>query len=193
MQISVTGRHMSVGDSLKQHATSRMGDVAEKYFGNPIEAHIVFDKDGHDFRTDIQVHVGRGISVQGQAAANDAYASFDLALEKVETRLRRYKNKLRDSKHTASKQELAELVAQQYVLAGDSQDEAPEQPLVIAEMTTNIVSLTVSEAVMRLDLSGYPVVIFRNRSHGGINIIYRRPDGNIGWVDPATTTVAAAE
>ena len=196
MQISVTGRHMSVGDSLKAHSTERMNGVAEKYFGNPIEAHIVFDKEGNSFKTDIQVHVGRGIKVQGQASAPDAYAAFDTALDRVETRLRRYKNRLKDDKHASSKAELADLVAQQYVLAGEEHDktkeEAPDQPLVIAEMTTRIDSLTVSEAVMRLDLSGYPVVIFRNRSHGGINVIYRRPDGNIGWVDPQASSVVAA-
>ncbi len=189
MKISLTGRHMNIGDSLRQHAETRLSEAAAKYFQNPLEAHIVFDKQAHGFTADIQVHPKSGLVVQGHAEAGDAYASFDLAMEKLERRLRRYKNKLKDSHHGMTHEEMADyLEANQYVLAGDdhadTKEEAPDQPLVIAEMTTRIETMTVSEAVMRMDLSGYPVVLFRNDAHGGLNVIYRRPDGNIGWIDP---------
>lgn len=190
MKISVTGRHMNVGDSLRDTASTKLTEVCEKYFSRPIEAHIVFDKHNHGFIADIQVHVGRNIMVQGHFEAGDAYVAFEGALEKVTGRLRRYKNKLKDTRHGPTHEEMAEFIeVQKYVLAGEGHenagDEAPEQPLVIAEMTTKIETLTVSEAVMRMDLGGLPALVFQNKSHGGINVIFRRSDGNIGWIDPA--------
>jgi ribosomal subunit interface protein len=188
---------MNVGESLRDHASDKLSHITEKFFAAPLEAHVVFDKSGHEFKADIHIHVGRGINAHGQAAANDAYAAFDQALDRVETRLRRYKEKLKNS-HGPSKSEVIELVAQQYVLAGDAhediKEEAPDQPLVIAEMQTKIDTLAVSEAVMRLDLSGSPVIVFKNRKDGNVNVIYRRPDGNYGWIDPSSNNqIKAAE
>jgi ribosomal subunit interface protein len=195
MKISVTGRHMNVGESLRDHATTKLQEVTEKYFSRAIESHIVFDKHNHGFQTDIQVHVGRNIMVQGHGEADDAYIAFDMALSRVNGRLRRYKNKLKDTRSAPTHEEMAEMIeAQKFVLAGagheKSSEEAPEQPLVIAEMTTQIETLTVSEAVMRMDLSGYPAIVFKNKLGGGMNVIYRRPDGNIGWIDPSNTATS---
>ena len=195
MKISVTGRHMSVGESLREHAETRLVEVAEKYFKHPIESHIVFDKHNHGFQADIQVHVGRNIVVQGHGESDDPYVAYDAALSHVNGRLRRYKNKLKDSRSGPTHEEMAELIeAQKFVLAGasheDAGEQAPDQPLVIAEMTTQIETLTVSEAVMRMDLSNYPAIVFRNKGHGAINVIYRRPDGNIGWIDPSIATTS---
>ena len=189
MKISVTGRHMSIGESLREHASTKLLEVAEKYFSRPIEAHIVFDKHNHGFQADIQVHVGRNIMVQGHGESDDPYVSFDSALSHVNGRLRRYKNKLKDSRSGPTHEEMAEIIeAQKFVLAapgGEESSQSDGQPLVIAEMTLHIETLTVSEAVMRMDLSNYPTVVFKNKAHGGINVIYRRKDGNIGWIDPA--------
>lgn len=191
MKISVTGRHMSVGDSLRDHASAKLQETASKYFKQAVEGHVVFDKHNHGFQTDIQVHVGHNIMVQGHGEADDAYVAFDMALSRINGRLRRYKTKLKDSKAAPSHADMAEMIeANNYVLAGttheSAQDEAPEQPLVIAEMTTKIETLSVSEAVMRMDLTGYPVVVFRNKTaNNNLNVVYRRPDGNIGWIEPA--------
>ncbi len=179
---------MDVGDALSQHIEQHLTSVSEKYFDNPIESHVVMSKGVHaQVQADITVHVGRNIVVQGHDAANDAYAAFDGAADKIARQLRKYKDRLKNHHKRVAEQE--SLPAQQYVLATDTSEEEmstdlDEQPAVIAEMATNIDSLTVSEAVMRMDLSNSPVVIFKNRSHGGVNVIYRREDGNISWIDP---------
>ncbi|MEE8188709.1 MAG: sigma 54 modulation/S30EA ribosomal C-terminal domain-containing protein, partial [Kiloniellales bacterium] len=136
----------------------------------------------------VAAHVGRGIQVQAQGAAEEPYPAFDTAAEHLAKRLRRYKGRLRDH-HKDSGPKAETLLAQQYILAGDDEEEAAEdvgqgQPAVVAEMTTEIPSLTVSEAVMRMDLADQPALMFRNSSHSGLNMIYRRTDGNIGWIDP---------
>jgi hypothetical protein len=136
----------------------------------------------------VSAHIGRGILLQAHAESHDPYGAFDAAGERLDKRLRRYKRRLRDHR----KEDTAEaepLPAQQYILQAaevESADESEEdaQPVVIAEMSTNISSLTVSEAVMRMDLAEQTAMLFRNRAHGGLNMIYRRPDGNIGWIDP---------
>jgi len=151
---------------------------------------VTFSREAHLFRADITVHAGRGIVLQANAAANEPYPAFDLAAERIARRLRRYKKKIVDLHHESHRAEEA-VVANAFVLHGqehhDREEEANDNPVVVAEMTTPIESLTVSEAVMRLDLGDLPALMFRNRGHGGLNMIYRRPDGHIGWVDPAET------
>ena len=151
-------------------------------------------KAASQFIADIVVHVGKGITVQSEGKASDAHAAFDAAAERMSKRLRRYKRRLRDH-HRGHAQDV--ISAQQYILAAEIEteaEEAPEpdgwSPVVVAEMETAVDTLTVGEAVMRLDLSGAPALMFRNRGHGGINMIYRRSDGNVGWVDPAGATGA---
>ncbi len=190
MQVTVTGKQMDVGDSLRSHAEAATAAIAEKYFGKAIEAHVVFCHERHLFLSDILLHAGRGLSVQCHGQAADAYAAFDDAAERLEKQLRRYKRRLRNH-HKYSKREAEPEEAIDYVLAAES-DEAPsgeggdggEQPLVIAEMRTAIPQLTVSEAVMRLDLADLPVLLFRNSARGTLNLVYRRRDGNVGWIDP---------
>ncbi len=178
---------MDVGDALRGHATDHLSDAVTKYFARAIEASVTFTPEAHrKVRADISVHPGRGLVVQGGAEADDAYAAFDGALNRIAKQLRRYKRRLKN--HHKSSDERDVLSAQQYVLAvEDHEDEAAEDasPAVIAEMQTEISNLTVSEAVMRLDLADAPVLMFINRAHGGLNVIYRRPDGNIGWIDPS--------
>jgi ribosomal subunit interface protein len=198
MKISVTGRHMNVGESLREHASNKLQETGDKYFRQAVEGHIVFDRHNHGFQADIQVHVGRNIMVQGHGEADDAYVAFDMALSRINGRLRRYKTKIKDTKNAPSHQEMADIIqASNYVLAGagheSAQDEAPEQPLVIAEMTTKIETLSVAEAVMRMDLSGYPVVVFRNSKGNNLNVVYRRADGNIGWIDPGDSAGKSAK
>jgi ribosomal subunit interface protein len=195
MQITVKGKHVEVGEALRGHMESALTAAVSKYFSNPLESQIVFTREAHLFRADVSVHVGRSILVQGQASAADAYAAGDAAIEHVAKRLRRHKRRLRD--HHKERDKVDEtLTAQAYVLAPDSDDPGDDgvgpgdQPVVIAEMTTEIQSLTVGEAVMRLDLGVQPALLFRHAGHGGLNLVYRRTDGNIGWIDPQGNSAA---
>jgi ribosomal subunit interface protein len=190
MHITVKGKQIEVGEALRGHVESALTAAVGKYFSNPLESQIVFTREAHLFRADISVHVGRSILIQGQAVAADAYAAGDAAVEHVAKRLRRHKRRLRD--HHKSKDQLGELPASSpavsYVLAADHERdddiEAPDLPVVVAEMTTEILTLTVGEAVMRLDLGDQPALLFHHAGHGGLNLVYRRRDGNIGWIDP---------
>ena len=184
MQITVTGKQIDVGEALRNHVEERMVSGAKKYFGDPIDAQVVFSREGSHHRVDCSVHVGAGIFVKSHASSEDAYAGFDAAADRVEKRLRRYKRRLRNH-HKTSPVEFLE--AQSYVLSAEEEDQDEpegEQPVIIAEATTDIPTVTVSEAVMRMDLANVPVLMFRNRAHGGLSVVYRREDGNIGWIDP---------
>ncbi len=190
MQLSVSGKQIDVGDALRQHVADALEAIIGKYFGKAIESHVVFSREAHLLRADISVHLNRYLLVQGQAAAGDAYAAFDSAAERIAKRIRRYKRRLRDHHQRPRDGDAAESVpARSYVLAESEEadaEEAPagDQPVIIAEMECEIPALTVSEAVMRMDLADQPSFVFRNRAHGGINVVYRRSDGHIGWVDP---------
>jgi ribosomal subunit interface protein len=187
MHITVKGKQIEVGDALRGHVEVALTAAVGKYFSNPLDSQVVFTREAHLFRADVSVHVGRSILVQGQARADDPYAAGDAAIEHVAKRLRRYKRRLRDH-HKDSKGDV--LSAQAYVLAAEPEDATDDdatirsQPMVVAEMTTEILALTVGEAVMRLDLGDLPALLFRHAGHGGLNLVYRRPDGNIGWIDP---------
>jgi ribosomal subunit interface protein len=188
MQLSVQGKQLNVGDALRSHVSDSLSRILGKYFGDAIEVGVTVSRDGHLYRTVISVHIGRGIQIQAQGEADEPYPAFDTAAAHLAKRLRRYKSRLRDH-HKRSGRNAETLLAQQYILAGDDDSESAEdeidgKPAVVAEMTTEIDSLTVSEAVMRMDLADQPALMFRNSSHGGLNMIYRRPDGNIGWIDP---------
>ena len=184
MDISVQGKHVDVGDALRSHAEENLGLTVAKYFNRALGAAVTFSKDGQSFRVDISVHAGRGLSMQGSALNDDAYIAFDQSLERIAKQLRRYKRRLNDH-HKDTHDD--SLMGQQYVIAPEHEEEVPEdsQPVIIAEMPHEISSLTVSEAVMRMDLANTPLMMFRNRAHGGINVVYRRQDGNIGWIDPS--------
>jgi len=189
MHITVTGKQIDVGDALRRHTQAAVEDIAEKYFGNALEAHVVFSREAHLIQCDLQVHVGRGILVRSEADANEAYAAFDIAAERIDKRLRRYKRRLRDHHAQDKQRERAETLGRTYVLQPEDEAAPPPesehpQPIVIAEMETPIPQLSVSEAVMRLDLADLPALMFRNSARGTLNVIYRRRDGNIGWIDP---------
>ncbi len=170
---------------------SSLDSILEKYFKTAIEAHVVVCREAHLVRAEISLRIGRGIVVNAGAAAGDGYAAFDAAAERVAKQLRRYKRRLRD--HHAKAREPAEVVetARDAVLAPvvEETEEIGEESsaggsAVIAEISTELPRLTVGEAAMRMDLADAPVLLFRNRSHGELNLVYRRADGNIGWIDP---------
>jgi len=188
MLFQVSGKQIDIGDALRTHVETELGVIVDKYFERAIDAGVVFSREGHTFRTDCSVHVGSGIAVQCHALANDIYASFDMAASRVEKQLRRYKRRLRNH-HGNRKPVAAETqTASAYVIAWPD-DDGPEQPVdaapvIVAESAAEVATLTVGEAVMRMDLADQPAMMFRNSAHGGLNMIYRRPDGNIGWIDP---------
>jgi ribosomal subunit interface protein len=193
MQLTVTGKQVDVGDALRRHVESSLDAILGKYFRTAIEAHAVFAREARRIRADLSLHIGRGIIANSGAAASDHYQAFDAAAERLAKQLRRYKRRLRDY-HAKGRQagERAEMAAA-YVLAPVDEEEEPAAtadgeavaPVVIAEMSAELPHLTVGEAVMRMDLADAPVLLFRNRSHGELNLVYRRGDGNIGWIDPA--------
>ncbi len=197
MQLSVKGKQIDVGDALREHVSSNLPEVVGKYFGGSIDANVTFSREAHMFRADITVHVGRGMTLQSNASASEPYPAFDLAAERLSERLRRQKTRIKNH-HKDNRQEQEEAwLAQSFVLPPDGGESEPSEggdnnPVIVAETTTNIENLTVSEAVMRLDLGDLPALMFRNRGHGGLNMIYRRPDGHIGWVDPAASAQATA-
>jgi len=187
MQILITGKQIDVGDALRRHVEDRLGNGIAKYFANPIDCHVVFSREGHGFRVDCAVHVGHGINVQSQADADDIYAGFDVAADRAEKRLRRYKRRLRRHHERGRAAEEA-VFAQSYVLAAEQperEDEVAEefQPVIVAESTSTLHARSVGEAVMALDLGEPPVVLFRNAGNGRLNAVYRRADGHIGWID----------
>ena len=189
MQLEVRGKQMDVGDSLRGHVTDRLPAVCEKYFANPIEGSVVFAKERHNFRCDVQVHAGRQVLLQSSGEASDPYVAFETAAEKVDKRLRRYKRRLRDH-HAKADPGLAE-AAMSYVLEAEGEEPAadePAQPIIVAEMASEIEQMTVSQAVMRMDLAEQPALMFRNSANGMLNMVYKRDDGNIGWVDPKNAT-----
>ena len=183
MQLTVTGKQIDTSVVLREHVESSLGAILEKYFKTAIEAHVVFSKEAHLNRAEVSIHIGRGIVANASAAAAETYAAFDAAAERIAKQMRRYKRRLRD--HHAQARGAFDVGerARDYVLAPLA-EEGDEGPAVVAEMSTDVPNLTVSEAVMRMDLANAPVLLFRNRSHGELNIVYRRLDGNIGWIDP---------
>ena len=186
MQLSVKGKQLDVGDAFRSHIADSLSHILEKYFGDAIEVGVTLTRNGHLYRAQVTAHVGRGIQLQAQGEADEPYPAFDSAADHLAKRLRRHKRRLRDH-HNDAAAEAEVLMAQQYVLAAETDESAragDEGPVVIAEMTTPIPSLTVSQAVMRMDLADLPALLFRNSSHSGLNMVYRRPDGHIGWVDP---------
>ncbi len=188
MEISVKGKHLDVGTALRGYVEDQLKNTVTKYFNRAVDATVILSRQGHMFRVDISVQAGRGMLMQGRGAADEAYAAFDGALGRIAKRLRRYKRRLCNHHKARGTEET--LAAQQYIIAAGSEDEeVPEeaQAAIIAEMAHEIATLTVGEAVMRMDLADVPVMMFRNRAHGGLNVIYRRDDGNVGWIDPSHT------
>jgi len=197
MQVSVKGKQIDVGESLRGHVEAELGAMADRFAARAIEGHAVFSREAHLIRCEIAVHFGRDLVVHAEGGAPEAYVAFDQALDRAGKRLRRYKRRLRDYYHGRDRDGAeAALAATAYVLAPEPEETAEEPaaedgPVIVAETATEIPSLSVSEAVMRMDLAALPAFVFRNRKNGGLNVVYRRTDGHIGWVDPDLAAPAA--
>ncbi|MBL4893901.1 MAG: ribosome-associated translation inhibitor RaiA [Emcibacter sp.] len=190
MNIIVTGRQIDIGDSLRSHVEGHIDGIVDKYFENTIDSidgTVTMSKNAHLHRADCNIHLGHGVYLQTHAEEKDIYAAFDSAAEKMEKRLRRYKRRLTNHHKERSNRDV-KIPAQYNVFqAEDDVKEEPTeelQPAIIAEMQLDIPEVSVSDAVMRLDLGELQTLMFRNSAHGGLNVVYRRTDGNIGWIDP---------
>lgn len=201
MRIQVAGRHMDVGEALRSRIESDLTNGVGKYFNRVTDAVVTVAKNGaakngSSVEVDCTVHLASGISLQSEGLGGDAHSAFGDAMEKLEKRVRRYKRRLKNH-HADNKSPLPAEDAQAYVLAplkeeteadADASAEA-EAPLVIAETKVAVRTMSVSTAVMQLDLSESPALLFRNAAHGGLNLVYRRSDGNVGWIDPERSAV----
>jgi len=184
MALRVTGKNMDVGEALRVRAEGRVGEIVGKYFDGGFDGHLTLEREGAGYRADCLVHLDTGVMLRASADAGDAGAAFETMAEHMEKRLRRYKRKLKSHRRGGESGQ----TAQAYVLAAPADAEEVEEdfsPPVIAESTANLRTMSVGEAVMELDLAQADVVVFRHAGHGGVNVVYRRADGNIGWVDPA--------
>ncbi|GAA3843979.1 ribosome-associated translation inhibitor RaiA [[Pseudomonas] carboxydohydrogena] len=197
MTLRVSGKSINIGEAIRGRVEGRTEEVLRKYFDGNYSGHFTFSKDGFGFKADCALHLDSGVTLEADAMAADAYASADQALIQIEKRLRRYKSRLKDRSARKAHAEseaiaamgLAGIDASSYVLEGPSYDEDDDEvtafnPVVIAESTQALRRFSVSEAVMELDMTGAPVIVFQHGSSGRVNIIYRRSDGNVGWIDP---------
>ncbi len=185
MQILTTGKNFDIGDSLRSHIAGRLDHEVSKYFDGAVSAQVVIEKQRSQFTAECSLSLSTGLTLNARGEAGDAYSSFDAAADHLEKRLRRYKRRLRDH-HNNHREPLQETSEAGFIIAGGSEHEAePEDdnPIIIAETSEKVQALSVGEAVMKLDISTTPFVLFRNSGHGGINIVYRREDGHIGWID----------
>ncbi|ACI91606.1 sigma 54 modulation protein/ribosomal protein S30EA [Afipia carboxidovorans OM5] len=200
MTLRVSGKRINIGEAIRGRVEGRTEEVLRKYFDGNYSGHFTFSKDGFGFKADCALHLDSGVTLEADAMAADAYASADQALVQIEKRLRRYKSRLKDRSARKTHAETAALAAMDgggidassYVLEGPTYAEDEEEevtafnPVVIAESTQALRRFSVSEAVMELDMTGAPVIVFQHGSSGRVNIIYRRSDGNVGWIDPPT-------
>jgi ribosomal subunit interface protein len=186
MDIRVSGHQVDTGEALREHVTNRMQAIADKYFARALSAHVTFSKGPHDhgFVCDIVAHVMQGVVLKGRNSANEAHPTFDGAADKVEKQLRRYVRRLKD-KHADNGAAIATIEAGYTVFdAAEEVEEPADNPVIIAETRVDVPEASVSDAVMMLDLRNTNALLFKNRGSGAYNMVYRRGDGTIGWVEP---------
>lgn len=187
MRYQITGKQIDIGEALQTHVQTELGVVIEKYAGRPTDAQVVFSKSAHEHVCEATVHLSTGLTAQAKAKANEIYAAFDACADKMEKQLRRYKRRLKN--HHQERAVPVELSGgSSYILASEDMGDEPDSlaPIIVAEMRMKIPSLSVGEAVMQMELAGAPVLVFKNEKGGGVNVVYKRDDGNVGWIDPAT-------
>jgi ribosomal subunit interface protein len=191
MQITVSGKQVDLSDALRVRVAEQLEAIAGKYFDHALEAVVTFGRARSFFTCDVNVHAGRGLSLRGEGEAADAHAAFDDAAEHLAKRLRRYRRRVNEHARDLANRERPE-AGRQYVLRqeeeqpdGDGRTAAETYATVIAESPAEISRLSVGEAVMRMDLADQPVLMFRNSTSGELNVVYRRSDGHVGWIDPS--------
>jgi ribosomal subunit interface protein len=190
MAFRVSGKNLDVGDALRERINGRIAEAMDKYFDGGYSGHVTLQREGFGFRTECAVHLDSKITLQAEGMAQDAYASADQAALRIEKRLRRYHRRLKDHRPDRLDDRASSNAATYVIAAPEHENEAEIDgftPVIIAESTTTLKQLSVSDAVTELDMTGAPVLVFRHAAHGGINVVYRRADGHFGWIDPAAT------
>jgi len=185
MQIKITGKNLDIGDTLREHIDGRLRQLQSKYFEGTVHGHVTIEKQRVGFHSDCTLHLATGLVLQAHGQAGEALASFEAAAQHLEKQLRRYKRRIKEH-HRSRPEPVRQEAATSYVISGSEErdeERSDLSPVVIAEQATNVPELTVGEAVMQLDISSVLFVLFRNSGHGSLNVVYRRHDGNIGWVD----------
>lgn len=208
MHIMVSGKQVDVGDALRTHVENGLTTITSKYFDHALDARVVFGRARSFFTCDIDLHAGRSLKVRGEGEAATAHAAFDDAAEHIAKRLRRYRRRMNEHARDIANRERPE-AARQYILREEEENERAAEDTaehvngtaaielqtahatVVAETVEEISTLSLGEAVMHMDLGDVPVLMFRNRSSGELNVIYRRSDGHIGWIDTAASRLAA--
>jgi ribosomal subunit interface protein len=185
MTLRVSGKHMDIGDAFRSRIEDRIGEVIGKYFDRGFTGHVTVEKQGSRFVADCNLHLASGAAIQATGAAQDPQGAFDGAYERIENRLRRYKSKLKAHVNTAVAHEITYRVVEALPENDHEEVAADYAPAVIAETSMPLGTMSVAAAVMELDLKDGPVFVFRNAGNGEVNMVYRRSDGNVGWIDPA--------
>jgi ribosomal subunit interface protein len=187
MQIKITGKNLDIGDALRTHVEARIQNDVAKYFDGIVSCMVVVAKQRSEFECEITLHLRTGLNLNAHGDGGDAHSAVDVAVGHLEKRLRRYKRRLKDH-HLSRKEPVSAVPAASYVLQADENEAAEEpqdlNPVIIAESTASIDELSVGEAVMKLDFTHESFVLFRNGKNGSLNVVYKRKDGNVGWVDP---------
>lgn len=187
MRYQISGKQLDVGEALQTHVKAELGETVEKYSQRPTDATVVFSRNAHEFICEATVHLSTGLTASAKGHATEVYAAFESCREKMDKQLRRHKRRLKDHhKERAEPVEFAQ--AGMYVLAAEDDetelDGGSLAPMIVAEMETKVPTLSVGEAVMQMELAGQDLLVFRNEKHGGVNVVHRREDGNVGWIDP---------
>lgn len=194
MEINVTGRKMNVGEALTTHVEGRLEDVADKYFSRTIDASATFAKEGHTYRTDVSFHANQGVNLQSRGEADDPYAAFEMAAEKVEKQLRRYKRRIKNH-HKSPRRDVDVELAHMDAVAPEVEDSnnanggaQEDDAVIIAENRTEIPHVSVGDAATLMGMADARVFMFRNTKNDTLEVVYRRQDGNIGWISSTTAT-----
>ena len=185
MTLRVSGKHMDIGDAFRSRIEARISDVMGKYFDRGFSGQVTVEKQGSRFAADCNLHLASGTDIQAAGQAQDPQGAFDMAAERIENRLRRYKSKLKSHVNTAVAHEITYRVVESLPDSDHEEVAADYAPAIIAETSMALATMTVAAAVMELDLKDGPVFVFRNAKDGQVNMVYRRADGNVGWIDPA--------
>ena len=185
MQIQISGHQIDIGDALRTHVEGELESAVSKYFDRPGEAQVTFSREGNAYHVEVRMHLSSGLFLNAKSESHDIYPAFEAAKTRLEKQLRRYKRRLKNHSANNKSSLPAENVASFVLAAPEESEEVAEdaQPIIIAEGTPEIPVLSVVDAVMRMDMSDASFFVFRNGTEGGINLVYRREDGNIGWID----------
>lgn len=184
-QVIVQGQHLDVGDALRGYVQDKLSDTSTKFFNHSIQGNVHFAREANGFRSDITLSVGNGIVLKASGNEHDPYPAFDQANTRLTKQLKRYKERLKDHHTRAQKGDIPKFPANEYTLEDtDDSFEKGDNPLILAETSMHVDTLSVAEAVMRMDLASLPAILFKNAGNSRLNMVYRRSDGNIGWVDP---------